>query len=83
MAERALCHDHLALAADGADQRLRHRGPHEFIVGREKRVDIDLVERCDQRVHVDDRRAGIDHLLHGLGQRADTERLDGDEVPFL
>ena len=46
-------------------------------------MNLDLVERRDQRVHVDHGRAGIDHLLHGLGQRADAERLDGDEIPFL
>ena len=44
---------------------------------------VDLVERRDQRVHVDDRDAGIDHLLDRRGERADAEGLDGDEVPFL
>ena len=83
MAERALGHDDLALAAELGDQRLRHRRAHELVVGREEAVDVDLVERRDQRVHVDHRDAGIDHLLHRLGQRADAEGLDGDEVPFL
>ena len=83
MAERALRHDDLALAADGVAERLRHRGAHEFIVGRQERVNVDLVERGDQRVHVDHGNAGVDHLLHRLGQRADAERLDGDEIPFL
>ena len=83
VAERALGHDDLALAADRVDECLRDRGAHEFIVGRQERMDVDLVERRDQRVHVDDRDAGIDHLLHRLGQRADAERLDGNEIPFL
>ena len=46
-------------------------------------MDVDLVERRDQRVHVDDRDAGVDHLLDRRGQRADAEGLDGDEIPFL
>ena len=57
--------------------------PMNSLSGARKAVDVDLVERRDQRVHVDDRDAGIDHLLHRLGQRADAERLDRDEVPFL
>ena len=83
MAERALGHDDLALAAHLGDQRLGDRRAHELVVGRQEAVHVDLVEGRDQRVHVDDRRAGIDHLLHRLGQRADAEGLDGDEVPFL
>ena len=42
-----------------------------------------VVERRDQRVHVDHRDAGIDHLVDRRGQRADAEGLDGDEIPFL
>ena len=83
MAERALRHDHRALAADRVDQRLGDRGAHELVVGREEAVDVDAVERRDQRVHVDHRDAGVDHLVDRRGQRADAERLDGDEVPFL
>ena len=56
---------------------------HELVVGGEEGVDVDLVERRDQRVHVDDRRALVDHRLHRLRQRADAERLDRDEVPVL
>src|SRR5438128_2221731 len=82
IAERALGHDDLALAADRVAERLRHRRAHELIVGRQERMNLDLVERGDQRVHVDHGNAGIDHLLHGLGQRADAEGLDGDEIPF-
>ncbi len=44
MAERALGHDHLALAAELGDQRLGHRGAHELVVGREEAVDVDLVQ---------------------------------------
>ena len=44
---------------------------------------LDLVERRDQRIHGDDRDAGLDHLLNRRGQRIDGECLDGDEVPFL
>ena len=46
-------------------------------------MDVDRVERRDQRVHVDDRNAGVDHLVDRRGQRADAEGLDGDEVPLL
>ncbi|MHC2371955.1 hypothetical protein ACVIQT_006603 [Bradyrhizobium diazoefficiens] len=83
MAERALRHDDLALAAHGVAERLRHRGAHELVVGSEEGVDVDLVERSNQRVHVDHGRAGVDHLLHGLGEGADAEGLDRDEIPFL
>jgi hypothetical protein len=44
---------------------------------------VDLVKRGDQRVHIDDRHACIDHLLDRCPQRVDAEWLDGDEVPFL
>ena len=58
-------------------------GAHELVVRREEGVDVDRVERGDQRVHVDHRDAGVDHLLDRRGQRADAEGLDGDEVPLL
>ena len=50
VAERALGHDDLALAADRVAQRLRHRGAHELVVGGEERMDVDLIERRNQRV---------------------------------
>ena len=83
MAERTLRHDDLALAAHGVAERLRHRGTHKLVVRGKKGMDVDLIKWRDQRVHVDDGCAGADHLLHGLGQGADAERLDGDEIPFL
>jgi hypothetical protein len=46
-------------------------------------VHLDLVERCDQRIHGDDRGAGLDDLLNRGGQRVDGECLNGDEVPSL
>ena len=44
---------------------------------------VDRVERRDQRVHVDHRNAGVDHLVHRRGQRADAESLNRDEIPLL
>ena len=79
----ALGHDDLPLSAEARDQRLRDGGAHELVVGGEEGVDLDLVQRRDQRVHVDDGDAGVDHLLHRLDQRVDGEGLDGDEVPLL
>ena len=83
MAERALRHHDRAFAVDRVDERLGDRGAHELVVGREEGMDVDRVERRDQRVHVDDRNAGVDHLVDRRGQRADAERLDGDEIPLL
>jgi hypothetical protein len=83
MAERALRHDDVALAADGVDQSLRHRRAHELVVGGDEAVHGDLVERRDERIHVDDGNSGIDHLADGRGERADAEGLNGDEIPFL
>jgi hypothetical protein len=36
-----------------------------------------------QRVHVDHRDSPVDHPVDGIGQRADAEGLDGDEIPVL
>src|SRR5688572_2890324 len=52
MSERALRHDDHALAADGVHERLCDRGAHELVVGSKEREDVDLIERRDQRVHV-------------------------------
>ena len=46
-------------------------------------MDVDGVERRDQGVHIDNRNAGVDHLVDRRGQGADAERLDGDEIPLL
>ena len=46
-------------------------------------MNVQLVERGDQRVHVHHRDAGVDHLLDRRGERADAEGLDRDEVPLL
>ena len=46
-------------------------------------MDGDCSRRGNQRVHGDDRRAGIDHFLDRIGERADAEGLDGDEIPLL
>ena len=46
-------------------------------------MDVDPGKRRDQRVHVDDGHASVDHAVDRGGQRADAERLDGDEIPFL
>ena len=83
MAERALRHDHLALAVDRIDEGLGDGSTHELVVGREEGVDVNLIERSNKGVHVDDGRTGVDHLLHGLGQCADTKRLDRHEIPLL
>ena len=83
MSECTLGHDDLALAAQCADEGLRHGGAHELVVGGEEGVHVDLIERRDQGIHIDHRCAGVDHLLHRLGQGTDTEGLNGDEVPFL
>ena len=43
----------------------------------------DLIERRDQRVHVDHRDPGLDHPDDWRSDRVDVHRLDGDEVrPF-
>ena len=52
--ECALGHDDLALAAEGGHQGLGDGRAHELVVGREEAVHVDLVERRDQRIHVDD-----------------------------
>ena len=83
MSERALRHDDRALAADRVDERLCDRGAHELVVGSKKREDVDLIERRDQRVHVDHRDAGLNHPDDRRGDRVDVHRLDGDEVPLL
>src|SRR6202044_1482546 len=83
VAERPLSHDDRAFAVDRVDERLSDRSAHIYVVGREKGEDVDGVERRDQRVHVDDRNAGLDHLVDRSGQGADAERLDGDEIPLL
>ena len=46
-------------------------------------MDGDCSRRGNQRVHGDDRGAGIDHFLNGIGERADAEGLDGNEIPLL
>src|SRR6202042_2729544 len=76
---------HLAILhrLDRGDERLSDRSAHIYVVGSEKGEDVDGVERRDQRVHVDDRNAGLDHLVDRSGQGADAERLDGDEIPLL
>ncbi len=64
VAERALGHDDLALAAHRlVTSALVTEAPMNSLSGREEGVDVDRVERRDQRVHVDDRGAGVDHLL--------------------
>ena len=57
----ALRHDDRALAADRVHERLCDRGAHELVVGSKKREDVDLIERRDQRVHVDHRDPGLNH----------------------
>ncbi len=83
VAESALGHHHVALAADGVHQRLSHRRSHPLIVGLEEAVNVDLIERCDQRIHVDDGGSGLDHFVDGRSERADAESLDGHEIPLL
>ena len=83
VAERALGHDDRALAVDSVDQRLGDGRAHKLVVRSEVGKDIDGVERRDQRIHVDDRNAGVDHLVDRGGQGADAERLNGDEIPLL
>ena len=83
VAERALGHHHRAFAVDRIDERLGHRCAHILVVWREEGQDVDRVERGDQRIHVDDRDAGLDHLVDRRGQRADAESLDRNEVPLL
>ena len=83
MSERALRHDDRALAADGVHERLCDRGAHELVVGSKEREDVDLIERRDQRVHVNHRDPGLNHPDDRRGDRVDVHRLDGDEVPLF
>ena len=83
MAESTLGHHDLARTADRVDERLRDRAAHELVIRCQETVHAALLERHDQRVHVDDGDAGIHHLVDRIGQGADAEGLDGDEVPFL
>ena len=65
------------------DERLGHRGAHELVVGREKAMDVDLSSGA---ISVSMSMTGMPAsiiFLTGCGQRADAERLDGDEIPFL
>ena len=82
VAERALGHDHVALAADALEQRVGDDRAHQDVVRLQEGGDPDII-LGDGRVHLDDRDALADHLLDRVDQRVDAEGLDGDEIPLL
>ena len=67
---------------DRIDERLGDHGTHEFIVRSQKRVDPDLIEWRDQRIHVDDGNPFRNHPINRLRKRIDLDGLNSDEVPF-
>src|SRR5215471_14954986 len=46
-------------------------------------MNIDLVERANQCIQIDDWNARFDHLVDGHAQSVDAVRLNGDKVPSL
>jgi hypothetical protein len=81
MAERSLRHDDRASSIDRLGERLGHDGAHEFVVGSEKRVDSNLIEWRDQRIHVDDGNSRLNQSIDRRSKRVDLDGLNGDEVP--
>ncbi len=76
----------LAGAFHLVDQTLHDRFGHEDVVrgdeGQHAEA-LQILERGDQRVHIDDRHAGFGQGLDRLDERANGARLDRHEVPFL
>src|ERR1044071_1059115 len=77
-----LGHDHIARPADGLEKRFGDRFGHRHVVRLEEGDDAGVV-LGDDRIHLDDRDALLDHLRDWIDQRVDAERLNGHEVPHL
>ena len=82
MAERSLRHDDRTNSTDRVDERLGHGGTHEFVVGSQKRVHTDLIQRRDERIHVDDGNPCVNHPFNRRHEGVDLDGLSGDEIPF-
>ena len=81
IAERSLRHDDGTNSTDRVDERLRHDGTHEVVVGSQKRVYTDLIQGRDERIHVDDGNPCVNHSIDRRREGIDLDGLNGDEIP--